>query len=493
MHGDDTIHTHFFWHGPRMWAISAAAGIAAGFGLTYLLPPAYADAGAVAPSIPLPLVAPFAVLLLSIAIGPLVRPRAWHRHFPDVAFFLGAIVATYYLAGYSRPGFERTKSYGATMALHAGMEYYAFIALVGGLFVVSGGVLIDLKGRAGPIFNCVLLGIGAVLANVVGTTGASMLLIRPFMRANEGRLTPLHVVFFIFIVSNCGGCLTPIGDPPLYLGYIKGVPFEWTLLHLWGDWLFTNGLLLVLFFVVDTVMEKRVADRRREAGQPALAPAVALPRVSIRGKVGLICLGLMIGGVFVDPLLHHVAPHLPHLPYGATFQIMVAVVSYLLAPRDILARNDFSFFPVKEVGLLFLGIFLTMMPALGYLAANGHKLGLDTPTAFYYGTGALSAVLDNAPTYLNFLQVAVPTDLNKSTIAAFLADPSGKGIRELMAISTGAVFFGAMSYIGNGPNFMVRTIAETAGVRMPSFFVYTFWACLLLLPILVAQWYLFIR
>lgn len=490
MHGDDTIHTKFFWHGPRMWLLTAFIGAAAGYGLTHLLPPVYTD-GSATPTISLPLVVPFAALLLSIAIVPLVNARAWHRHFPDVAFFLGGIVAAYYLVGYSRPGYAGTTSYGTEMALHAGLEYYAFIALVGGLYVVSGGVLIEMRGRAGPVYNCVLFAIGAVLANLVGTTGASMLLIRPFMRANEGRLHPLHVVFFIFIVSNCGGCLTPIGDPPLYLGFIKGVPFEWTLQHLWPDWLFTNGLLIGLFFVVDSVFEKRTASKRAAEGLPALAPAAGLPRVSVRGAVGLVCLVLMIAGVFIDTTLYRVAPNLPHLPYGATFQIIVAVVSYFLAPKDILARNDFSFFPVKEVGLLFLGIFVTMMPALGYLAANGHKLGIDSPTTFYFATGALSAVLDNAPTYLNFLQVAVPGELTRVSVAELLA--TGPGVKELMAISTGAVFFGAMSYIGNGPNFMVRTIAETAGVKMPSFFAYSLWACVFLLPILVAQWWLFIR
>jgi Na+/H+ antiporter NhaD/arsenite permease-like protein len=213
--------------------------------------------------------------------------------------------------------------------------------------------------------------------------------------------------------------------------------------------------------------------------------------VRVRGGAGLACLVLMIAGVFIDPVLHRLAPGLPHLPFGATFQIAVACVAYALAPRDILNRNDFSFFPVKEVGVLFAGIFLTMLPALGYLAANGARLGLETPTAYYFGTGALSAVLDNAPTYLNFLQVAVPGDLSRESVAVLIGEPAG--VRVLMAISTGAVFFGAMTYIGNGPNFMVRTIAESAEVRMPSFLGFTLWAVVLLLPVLVVQWALFIR
>jgi Na+/H+ antiporter NhaD/arsenite permease-like protein len=296
---------------------------------------------------------------------------------------------------------------------------------------------------------------------------------------------------FIFIVSNCGGCLTPIGDPPLYLGYIKGVPFLWTLEYLWKDWAFTVAGLLGVFVVIDLWVERRVRESRAANGQPPLAPAAWFPSVRVRGSTGIVCLGLMILGVFVDPILHRVAPQLPHLPFGATFQIIVAGASYALAPREILERNDFSFFPVKEVGLLFVGIFLTMIPALGYLAFHGPKLGLDTPTAFYFGTGFLSAVLDNAPTYLNFLQVAVPGDLSKEAVAALIA--TEKGHLELVAISTGAVFFGAMTYIGNGPNFMVRTIAEAAEVKMPSFFAYVLWALAFLLPVLVLQWALFIR
>jgi Na+/H+ antiporter NhaD/arsenite permease-like protein len=490
MHGDDAVKGKFLWHGPRMWVLSASVGAVCGYGLTQVLPARYAPDVAV-PEIPVVLVVPFALLLLSIALGPLVNPRWWHRHFPDIAFFLGALVATYYLVAYSRPGYAGSASYGVEKVSHAALEFYQFIALVGGLFVVSGGVLIELRGRAGPLYNSILLGVGAVLANIVGTTGASMLLIRPFMRANEGRLHFLHIVFFIFIVSNCGGCLTPIGDPPLYLGYIKGVPFFWTLGNLWADWLFTNLALLVVFFIVDSAIERKEGERRRREGLEALPPPAWLPRVRIEGRAGLVCLVLMIAGVFLDPVLHRLAPDLPHLPYGATFQVMVAAGAHARAPRHILDRNDFSFFPVKEVGLLFAGIFLTMMPALGYLATHGGKLGINSPTTFYYGTGTLSAVLDNAPTYLNFLQVAVPDELNRESIARFLL--TREGTREMMAISTGAVFFGAMTYIGNGPNFMVRTIAESARVRMPSFFGYTAWACVFLLPVLVAQWWLFIR
>jgi len=486
MHGDDALEGKFLWHGPKIWAASIVLGSLLGFGLTFILKPAYSDPSSPAPVVPLVLVVPFAGLLLAIATGPLVNPREWHRHFPDIAFFAGSCVAAYYLFGYTRPLSPGGLSYGADKVIHAGVEYFAFIALVGGLYIVSGGVLVEFRGRAGPLFNCIIFLAGAVLANIVGTTGASMLLIRPFMRANEGRLRPIHIVLFIFIVSNCGGCLTPIGDPPLYLGFIKGVPFFWTLTHLWREWAVVVSVLLVIAFAIDWTLDRRDAAAGKALPKPSL-----LPSVRVRGHSGIICLVLMVAAVFIDPVLNTLAPTWPHLPHGAGVQIIIAIIAYRLAPKDIHDANDFSFFPVKEVGLLFIGIFLTMIPALGYLSANGAKLGMDTPTEFYFGTGLLSGVLDNAPTYLNFLQVAVPGELSRESVRQLIADPAGT--RLLVAISLGAVFFGAMTYIGNGPNFMVRTIAESAGVKMPSFFGYALLATLILLPVLVLNWWLFVR
>jgi len=458
-------------HGPILWAVCALAGLIVGALMTKVLVPELDEAGK--PIIKLVLVAPFAALLASIALMPFVSQRVWHRHYPDFAFALGGMVAGYYLAAF--------KDHGRHDLLHAILEYYSFIALVGGLYVVSGGILIRTTGRARPWANTALLAFGAVLANFVGTTGASVLLIRPFMRLNEGRLKPLHVVMFIFIVSNCGGCLTPIGDPPLYLGYLKGVPFFWTAINLWQDWLMVVGALLAVFFVLDTVIEGKTTPTNS-----------GTPRVSIEGGTGLVCLVLMIAGVFIDPLLKSQFG-IVGVPVGATFQVFVAVGAYFMAPKPLLSANEFTFEPVKEVGLLFVGIFLTMIPALGYLAANGSKLGLDSPTAYYWGTGSLSAVLDNAPTYLNFLQVAMPEGrpIDAGTIQELLALEGGRAT--LVGISSGAVFFGAMTYIGNGPNFMVRSIADAAGVKMPSFFGYLGWAVVILLPILAVHWLLLIR
>lgn len=441
-----------------------------------------------APTIPIILTIPFALLLLSIAVMPFVNERFWHHHFPDFAFLLGGIMVAYYLLGFSEPGYAHGLSYGQYQMLHVGLEYYAFIALIGGLFVASGGILIDYKGKGGPLSNVALLATGAVIANIVGTTGASVLLIRPFMRMNKGRLKPLHVVFFIFIVSNCGGALTPIGDPPLYLGYLKGVPFTWTLMHLWPMWLACIGMLLGMFFVYDTIIGKPQQD---QAEPLDAAPASG---VRIKGISGIIALALIIAGVFIDPMLKKVTTALEGVPVGPTFQILVAVGAYKIANRDILRANNFNFFPVKEVGLLFVGIFATMAPALGYLAANGDKLGLDSPTMFYFATGGLSGVLDNAPTYLNFMQVAFAgqhLELTPDNVHVFLDTETGTSM--LVAISLGAVFFGAMTYIGNGPNFMVRAIAEAGGLKMPSFFGFLARSIVLLLPVLIVVWLIFVR
>jgi Na+/H+ antiporter NhaD/arsenite permease-like protein len=479
----------------RSRLVSTVMGLGVG-GLAAYLIPGEMHEGAVV--IPLWLLAPFALLLASIAVMPFISVRIWHRHYADFALFLGASVTAYYLVAFSTPLHSGGwLTYGQDKVLHALLEYYSFIALVGGLFVVSGGILVDLRGRGGPGINTALLAAGAVIANIVGTTGASMLLIRPYMRVNKGRLRPMHIVLFIFIVSNCGGLLTPVGDPPLYLGYLKGVPFTWPTLTLWPSWLLTVGLLLVVFFVYDM----RVGPAKTQAGPPvALEPEAAMlataeiqePRgLRIEGRVGLICLVLMIGGVFIDPLLNS-GFGIHGIPVGPTFQILVAVAAYQFSPRIILAENDFSFGPVKEVGILFLGIFATMVPALAYLSIHGQQLGLTSPTTFYFGTGILSAVLDNAPTYLNFFQIAYgPEEITAAGIIPFLANPDGEAL--LAAIATGAVFFGAMTYIGNGPNFMVKAIAESSAVRMPSFFGYTLLACIILLPILVLHWLLLVR
>ncbi|MEK6701317.1 MAG: sodium:proton antiporter [Planctomycetota bacterium] len=476
------------WHGPRSWAVSAAGGGLVGW-LVSRGVPAQWNADGVTPVVGAWLVAPFVALLASIAVMPFLAHRFWHRHYPDLSLALGGLVAGYFLGAFAAPGYRHAWSYGSYAMWHAVMEYYSFIALVGGLFLISGGIVVEVRGRGGPVLNTLLLAAGAVLANLIGTTGASVLLIRPFIRANAGRLAPMHVVFFIFIVSNCGGSLTPIGDPPLYLGYLKGVPFFWTVEHLWSDWLLVNALLLATFLAYDA----HVGRRQRIAGVHPHASGHQRERfaVSLRGIVAMAGLGLLVAGVFIPKLVDRFAPEWSAWPIGPTFQLGVAAACLALSPKENFRLNGFTLEPIKEVGLLFAGIFVTMVPALAYLSVHGNELGLSSASSFYLGTGSLSAVLDNAPTYLNFLQIAVGREIDPPAISAFLGTEHGRML--LHAISNAAVFFGAMTYIGNGPNFMVKAIAEGEGVRMPSFLGYVLRALLVLTPILGVHWLVFVR
>lgn len=445
------------------------------------------------PDIPPALVAPFVLLLGAIAVMPLAAPGLWHRRYPEFAFALGSMVMAYYLAAFG--------AYGRYQAWHVAVEYYQFIGIVIGLYFVSGAIVINVRARGRPLANTLLLAFGAVIANFVGTTGASMLLIRPFMRINEGRLRPIHIVFFIFIVSNCGGALTPIGDPPLYLGFIKGVPFFWTLSNLWQEWLFVCGSLLIVFFAFDTAIERRAV--RAAAPPPPRQPGQSI--IAVEGAVGIVGMALVVAAVFIDPMLRSRFRY-EGLPIGPAVQIAVAIAVTALADRSLYTRNRFSIEPAKEVACLFVGIFATMAPALAFLSQHGARLGLESPTQYFFLTGALSAALDNAPTYLSFLQLAfsaLGADINQASISLFIAStfavPSGggeiimHGASTLAAVSLGAVFFGAATYIGNGPNFMVKAIAESAGVRMPSFLGFVRWSGIILLPVLVGAWWLFIR
>ena len=429
---------------------------------------------------------PFGVLLLSIAVFPMVNVHFWEHHFPDVAFGLGGIVAGYYLIAFGE--------YGRLALAHVALEYFQFIALIGSLYIVSGGILIDLSGTGRPALNVAILAFGAAIANLVGTTGASALLIRPFLRVNRSRIQPFHVIFFIFIVSNCGGCLTPIGDPPLFLGFLKGVPFDWPLLHLWPMWLFVNGALLAAFLLL---------DRRLP---PVSGGEQTRLKFQFHGKRQLAILGAIVASVLLDAVLKEKFM-LHSFPFGAVIQVVLATFAYWTARPDVLQRNEFSFAPVREVALLFVGIFLTMIPALAYLERNADRLGIETPTGFYFATGLLSAVLDNAPTYLSILQLdfgLLNLKLDSAGMQSYLRDAftlhggtpaevAVQGARHLAAISQGAVFFGAVTYIGNGPNFMVKAIAESSGVRMPSFFGYLKYSIPILLAILILNWALFVR
>lgn len=434
-----------------------------------------------APGTPPWLILPFGVLLLLIAVMPLAPDRAktwWEHHYAKVTAGLAAVVGLFYLLQVGD---------GASRLAHSAEEYVSFITLIGSLFIVSGGIHLKVKGEATPLVNVVFLLLSAALANVVGTTGASMVLIRPFIRMNKIRLSAHHIVFFIFLVSNVGGSLTPIGDPPLFLGYLRGVPFFWLTGHVLGAWAFTVGAILAAFYLF---------DRRSFALAPAkIRDEIAGSHETWRfdGKINLVFLGVIIGAVFVPDRYF-----IRELVMAAA-----AVASYRLTARQVHEENHFSFGPIKEVAWLFLGIFATMLPALGYLEEHGQEFAFTRPAHYYFATGALSSVLDNAPTYVNFLKLAEVRSSGPVAGVATPADGSDEHAQvsalikrdplTLIAVSLGAVFFGAMTYIGNGPNFMVKSIAHGAGAHTPSFFGYIFsYSLPVLLPILALTAWLFL-
>ncbi len=424
--------------------------------------------------LPLWSVAPFVALLLSIAVLPLVVPHWWehNRNKAIVAVILGAPVAVW------------IATLDAAALGHTAHEYLSFIILLGALFIISGGVVVRGTLAGTPGVNAALLGIGAVLASWIGTTGASMLLIRPLLRANELRQRKAHVViFFIFVVSNTGGLLTPLGDPPLFLGFLRGVPFFWTL-HLAPEWLLINGLLLALFYVVDSTIFRR-EDIRTPGDLDTLAEKHKVP-LSIAGKWNFLYLAGVVATILTCGYTHP--------PAGVQEAGMLAMAGLSLAttPKSLRQEIGFSWTPIIEVAVLFAGIFATMIPALAILNARGDELGLSEPWQFFWAAGTLSSFLDNAPTYLTFTAAAsglMGTDAN----ALHQLVDGGLGERLLVAVSMGAVFMGANTYIGNGPNFMVKAIAEQGGVKMPSFFGYMAWSGGILIPLFVLVTFLFLR
>ncbi len=402
---------------------------------------------------------PFGILLLLIAIGPLAFPRWWHRNYPKVSLGLGLLTACYYFFVLKHGG----------RLLHVTHDYVSFIALIGSLFVVAGGIHITVKGQARPLINVLFLLIGAVMANIIGTTGASMLMIRPWIRMNRYRITAFHIVFFIFIVSNVGGCLTPLGDPPLFLGYLKGVPFLWVIANCWKAWLIVVGILLGVFYILDSLNfrqpPKEVSDRMTDSEKWRFA-----------GQHNIFFVAVIVGAVLANRLLPPLVPDV--------IMVGAAAASFVSTQKPVHELNAFSFDPIKEVAWLFAGIFATMVPVIDYLELHAGELGLHSAQQFYWATGTLSAFLDNAPTYLTFLAAA----MGDQGLSVNSSQDVGRFIEQsndfLVAISLAAVFFGAVTYIGNGPNFMVKNIAQQVGVRTPSFFGYVLrYAVPVLIPI----------
>jgi Na+/H+ antiporter NhaD/arsenite permease-like protein len=436
--------------------------------------------------LPLASAVPFFLLLAAIAVSPLVFPHWWesNRNKALVAGIIALPVAIYLAAVWGPEG--------RTVLWERVLEYVSFIVLLGALFVISGGVHVEGSWSGTPLVNTAMLGVGALLANLTGTTGASVLLIRPLLRANRSRRRKTHiVVFFIFIVANCAGLLTPLGDPPLFLGFLKGVPFEWTL-RLWPQWLTVNLALLAIFNVWDQVVFTR-EEKERPGSQ--LEQVLQHAPLRIRGVRNLVFLTAVAATIL--------AAGRQSWPFGSQEAILVilAFSSYASTPREYREQNQFVLGPIVEVAVLFVGIFVTMAPALEILNAWGHGqrevLGMSfavaQPWQYFWTTGALSSVLDNAPTYLTFSATAAGLH-GVPAHGAFLRDFLATGpdaARVLAAISTGAVFMGANTYIGNGPNFMVKAIAEAGGVRMPSFFGYVGYSAVILLPVFLAVTLLF--
>jgi Na+/H+ antiporter NhaD/arsenite permease-like protein len=425
---------------------------------------------------------PFAGLLLSIALGPLVAPRVWHHHFGKIA----AVWALALLLPWAQRFGVADAGHVVAHALLA--EYLPFTILVGSLYTIAGGLYLRGNLRGSPTLNAGLMAVGALLANLMGTTGASLVLVQPLLRANDDRPHNAHVfVFFIFIVGNVGGALTPLGDPPLFLGFLQGVSFFWTAEHLWLHTLALIGLLLAVFWLLDAWFYRREGHSPRD-------PTPDDGGLGLEGAINLLPLLLAVGLVLLSGFWRpgvSVALLGVEVPLQAAVRdlglLVAAGLSLWLTPVGVRAKNRFGWEPLKEVAQLFAGIFITMAPVLVMLQSGAHGPfaslqawltgadGQPLPAGYFWLTGALSSFLDNAPTYLAFFSLA-------GGDAGMLMQ---QGAAVLAAISAGAVFMGAMSYVGNAPNFMVKAIAESRGVKMPGFFGYLAWSCAVLLPLLL--------
>lgn len=431
---------------------------------------------------------PFAGILLSIAVMPLVAHQFWERHYGKIAAFWAVlIVVPLALHG------------GATLAVealvHAALlEYIPFVLLLAALFTVAGGIVVSGNLHGSPGTNTAILAIGASLASVIGTTGASMVMIRPLLRANDDRKRNVHVVvFFIFLVSNIGGSLTPLGDPPLFLGFLRGVDFFWTTRHLLLETLFVGAAVLAVFFVMDSIIYRRDGHARPD-------PTPDNP-VRVRGGANFVLLAVIIAAILASASLDlgqvHILGTDTEIAALARDAILIGVIliSMAVTPKSARKGNNFSWEPMAEVAKLFAGIFVTIIPVLAMLKAGDAGVfaplvtlvsnpgGAPNNMAYFWLTGGLSSFLDNAPTYLVFFELAGGDAQTLMT----------QGARTLAAISAAAVFMGANSYIGNAPNFMVYAMARRAGVRMPSFFAYMLWAAVILLPVFVLATLLFFR
>ena len=414
---------------------------------------------------PVPLsMLPFVALLLTIAIAPVVRRELWHKHHARICVGFAAPPVFYYVFAL-RAG---------SRVVHAGFEYGSFIIVVAAFFVAAGGIHLQVRGRGTPAFNTAFLLGGALLGNVLGTVGASMVLIRPWVALNRTRFADFHTVFFIFVVSNIGGVLLPIG-PPLLLGYVKGVPFWWVAQRCWIPWSITLGAVLIAFYLFDRLNFRRV---------PELETSAAVPeKRRCAGGGNFLAMVAMLACLIFAPA-----------GWRELFIVLIAAAAYWLTAPEIRQRNQFSFAPLKEIAWIFLGIFGTMIPVLDYMEKHAGNLGVRSDLQFYWTTGALSAVLDNAPAYLTLLAGAMGLRGWNIDDAQHLSEFVARHGHSLIAISLGATCFGALTYIGNGPNLLVKAIVEHAGLKTPGFFGYFFkFALPVLIPIFFLVSLLFFR
>jgi len=428
---------------------------------------------------------PFVVMLLTIAIGPLIAEKWWGQNKNKllVSLLLGIPVTIYMLvSGFSGHLIE-------TIAY----DYVPFMILLGSLFVITGGIHLSGDIKASPLNNTLFLGIGFVLASIMGTTGAAMLLIRPVIATNSERKYTTHtILFFIAAVANCGGLLTPLGDPPLFMLYLRGAEFSW-FLNLFPEWIFTGGLLLLIYYFVDRHYYKK------ENWENIAEDYIRIEPIRTSGNINfLFLIGVVIAVAFVNkgniPQMGEENASIWLKYLREIVLIVLTILSLYYTKTEVRKKNKFSWEPIVEVAYLFLGIFITMAPTLIWLAKNAGSFGVTQPWQFMYTSGALSSFLDNTPTAVAFYDLArglvssgLPASLTGGTMVA--------GVPEVLlrAICVGAVFFGAMTYIGNGPNFMVKSIAEESGIKMPSFFTYMWrFSLIVLLPIYILVQLIFI-
>ena len=421
------------------------------------------------------LLIPFVVMLLSIAVMPLIFPRLWSKNINKLIFVLLIAIPTAIML--TREGLSENLRHQMLY------DYVPFIALLAALYVVTGGIHIHYSTTPTPIVNAAIMFIGYGLASVVGTTGAAMLLIRPLLEINRDRQYKIHtILFFIALVANCGGVLTPLGDPPLFLLYLRGAEFSW-FQSLFPQWVFVGSILIFTYTAIDTYIWKRkevIGVRQNSKEEDESEDAI---KISFSGAVNLFYLSsILLAVAFINP---HEIPAMAEedAPWYMRFLreivlVMVMLFSVATTREKIRKLNHFSWEPIAEVAILFIGIFVTMTPALLYLNENASSLGISHPMQFFFASGTLSSFLDNAPTAVAFHTVAEGLPIAEGT-------PLVAGAPESMltAIALGSVLFGAMTYIGNGPNFMVKAVAENDGVRMPSFFGYIFkFSIIFLLP-----------